>query len=69
MSVPIQIVDENDQPLRAGTREEAWRDGLRFRIVRIMVDDGDGNFLLQKRVDTKQVSDGLAEAAERLQKL
>lgn len=53
MDVPIQIVDESDQPLRAGTKQEAWQNGLRHRIVRIMVDDGDGNILLPKRAATK----------------
>ena len=59
MAAPIQIVDEDDRPLRAGTKEEAWRDGLYHRIVRIMVDDGSGDFLLQKRADTKPTSPGL----------
>jgi isopentenyldiphosphate isomerase len=46
----ITIVDENDQPAGAATMNEAHQKGLIHRIVRVMVEDGQGNLLLQKRV-------------------
>ncbi len=33
MSEKIIFVDENDQPIGIGTREEAWAKGIRVRIV------------------------------------
>jgi len=55
MSAPIQIVDEQDRPVRAATKQEAWAQGLRHRIVRIMIVDGAGNVLLQHRSPTKDI--------------
>jgi 16S rRNA (adenine1518-N6/adenine1519-N6)-dimethyltransferase len=49
MSAPIQIVDEHDRPLRAGTKQEAWQKGLWHRVIEIMLEDGKGNVLLQHR--------------------
>jgi isopentenyldiphosphate isomerase len=46
---PIQIVDENDQPLRGGSMDEAHQQGLIHRIVYIFVEDEAGRVLLQKR--------------------
>ncbi|MDN5274372.1 MAG: dimethyladenosine transferase [Candidatus Saccharibacteria bacterium] len=45
----IQIVDENDQPIGAATRQEAWARGSFYRLVQIVLQDENGNFLLQKR--------------------
>lgn len=46
---PIQITDENDQPLRGGTMDEAQLQGLWHRVVGVMVQDrASGEFLLQK---------------------
>lgn len=53
MSAPIQIVDKNDQPLGAATRQEAWAKGLIHRVVRVMIEDGHGNLLLQHRHPNK----------------
>lgn len=58
MSAPIQIVDEDDNPLRPGTREEAQKLGLYHRIARVIVEDQDGNILLQKRASTKDTYPG-----------
>lgn len=45
----IQIVDENDLPVRAGTMDEAQLEGLWHRIVRVMVfDDKSQLYLLQQ---------------------
>jgi 16S rRNA (adenine1518-N6/adenine1519-N6)-dimethyltransferase len=54
-SLPIQIVDENDHPLRAGTKQEARADGLVHRVVRIMLHHPDGRILLQHRSPTKDI--------------
>jgi len=47
----IQIVDENDKPLRGGTMDEVQLAGLWHRIVRVMIEDRAGNILLQRRRD------------------
>lgn len=49
MGLPIQIVDENDQPLGPGAIDEALRAGLYHRIVRVVVEGEDGSVLLQRR--------------------
>jgi len=49
----IQIVDENDQPIGASTRQEAWASGSYYRLVQIILRDEKGNFLLQKRSPQK----------------
>lgn len=59
----IQIVDENDVPLRAGTRQEAQAEGLWHRIVRIVVEDEAGNVLLQKRAPTLLMNPNLWDNA------
>lgn len=45
----IQIVDENDNPTGSATRKEAQDQGLFHRVVRITVEDKNGNVLLQRR--------------------
>ena len=54
----IQIVDEHDRPVSAATIAEAQAHGLTHRIARIMVDDGAGNLLLQKRTDDRRLYPG-----------
>jgi isopentenyl-diphosphate delta-isomerase type 1 len=49
MSMPIQIVDAQDHPVRAGTKEEVWSKGLMHRVVRVMLEDAAGRVLLQHR--------------------
>ena len=45
----IQVVDENDRPLRGGTMDEVQLDGLWHRIVGVMVHDSKRDlYLLQK---------------------
>ena len=46
---PILIVDKDDNPIGEAGLYEAHEKGLIHRIVRIMVEDGKGNILLQKR--------------------
>ncbi len=46
---PIQIVDEDDNPIGAVTREEAQSKNLIHRIVIVYVMDDKGDVLLQKR--------------------
>jgi isopentenyldiphosphate isomerase len=54
----IQIVDEQDRPVRAATKQEAWDEGLIHRIVRIMATAPDGRVLLQKRSQTMDLYPG-----------
>lgn len=55
MSVPILIVDEDDNPIGQATKQEAWSKGLVHRCVRIVLEDGKGNMLLQHRSPTKDI--------------
>ncbi len=55
MSLPIQQVDENDRPIGSTTKQEAWDNGHIHRIVRIMLEDGQGNVLLQHRDPAKDI--------------
>ncbi|MBI5357255.1 NUDIX domain-containing protein [Candidatus Saccharibacteria bacterium] len=45
----LQIVDENDNPIGAATKEEAISGSNFHRISRIMLENPDGKILLQKR--------------------
>ena len=48
----IQVVDENDQPIRAAGKKEVWKTGARHRIAWTVVEDPNGRILLQKRPKT-----------------
>jgi len=54
-SLPIQIVDTNDRPVRAASKQEAWNKGLLHRIVRIVIEHPDGRLLLQRRSPAKDL--------------
>ncbi len=54
-SLPIQIVDENDQPVGSATKQEAWDKGLIHRCVRVVVENAAGQILLQHRTLTKDI--------------
>lgn len=45
----IQIVDKNDAPVGSATKEKAQTEGLAHRIVIILIRDGEGHVLLQRR--------------------
>lgn len=45
----ISIVDDNDRPVGAATKVEAWASGLKHRLVHILIEDMGGRLLLQKR--------------------
>lgn len=53
-NLPIQIVDDNDQPVGGATIFEAQDQGLYHRIARVMVEDPQGRILLQKRQSNKR---------------
>jgi isopentenyldiphosphate isomerase len=55
VSAPIQIVDEDDKPVRAATKQEAWEQGLLHRVVRIMIENSKGELLLQMRAPDKDI--------------
>jgi isopentenyldiphosphate isomerase len=46
--VPTQIVDEHDNPLRGGTKDEVQFGALWHQIARVMVFDEQGKVLLQR---------------------
>ncbi len=54
MSERIIFVDENDNPIGVGTREEAWAKGIYVRIVRAVLRDEKGRILSQHRSAIKK---------------
>lgn len=56
--LPIQIVDEKNEPAGSATKQEAWRDGLIHRVVRMAIFDTKGRMLVQKRSDQKELFPG-----------
>ncbi|GAC1369896.1 MAG: hypothetical protein NVSMB39_2220 [Candidatus Saccharimonadales bacterium] len=56
--LPIQIVDEKNSPIGGSTKQEAWRKGLTHRIVRMVVLDQKGRFLIQKRSNELELFPG-----------
>lgn len=54
----IWHVDEHDNPIGPIGRDDSRRTGARYRIVRVSVEDINGNVLLQKRVNTKKTYPG-----------
>jgi 16S rRNA (adenine1518-N6/adenine1519-N6)-dimethyltransferase len=54
----IQIVDQNNNPIGSATKQEAWRDGLIHRVVRISILDQAGRLLVQKRSLQKELFPG-----------
>ena len=56
--IPIQIVDQNNNPTGSATKQEAWRDGLIHRVVRISILDPAGRLLVQKRSLDKELFPG-----------
>jgi isopentenyl-diphosphate delta-isomerase len=54
----IWQVDEKDKPIGPIGREDSRRTGARYRIVRISIEDGAGNILLQKRAADKKTYPG-----------
>lgn len=54
MSERIIFVNEHDEPIGVGTREEAWAKGIYMRIVRVILRDEHGRFLSQRRSKQKK---------------
>ncbi|MCA9327011.1 NUDIX domain-containing protein [Candidatus Saccharibacteria bacterium] len=52
MSSLFQVVAEQDTPIGGATYNQLHREGLRHRIVRVMIEDGEGNILLQRRTSS-----------------
>jgi 16S rRNA (adenine1518-N6/adenine1519-N6)-dimethyltransferase len=55
MSNLVQVVDEDDQPVSAATKQEVWARGLVHRIVQIVAVAPDGGILLQRRSPQKDL--------------
>ena len=47
----ITFVDENDNVIGAGTKQEVWEKGIWHRIVRIYLVNSEGELLITKRAD------------------
>lgn len=54
----IWHVDENDNPIGPIGRDDSRATGARYRMVRVSIEDAEGNVLLQKRLDTKKTYPG-----------
>lgn len=52
------VVDQKDNPIGSAPKSEVWKNGLRHRIVWVMVEDSDGRILLQKRPTTMKLHPG-----------
>jgi 16S rRNA (adenine1518-N6/adenine1519-N6)-dimethyltransferase len=59
MAKRVIFVDENDQPIGAGDREEAWTKGYYTRNIRVVLKDQNGRFLSQKRSAKKSTYPGM----------
>ncbi len=59
MTEKLTFVDENDNEIGAGPREEAWEKGYYTRNIRAVLKDEKGRFLLQKRSSKKSSYPGL----------
>lgn len=51
----IQVVHAANNPLGSARQDDVQRKGLWPRVVRVMVEDKDGNVLVQKRQSDKQI--------------
>ena len=49
MSENIQIVDKHNRPTGGASRKDAWKKGWFYRTSQIVIEDGKGNLLLQRR--------------------
>jgi len=47
----VQVVDEHDNPIGGASKAEIHKKGLWHRISRIVLEDGNGHILLQRRKD------------------
>lgn len=47
----IQFVDENDNPIGGGTKQNALENSIRHRIARIFLFNSKGEILIQKRAE------------------
>jgi len=56
--LPIQIVNTKNEPVGSATKQEAWREGLIHRVVRMAIFDTKGRMLVQKRSDQKELFPG-----------
>lgn len=54
----VQYVDEHDNPIGAGTREEAWAKKINLRHSHMILQDENGRFLLAQRSLTKKKNPG-----------
>jgi len=55
MSIPIQVVNEKDQPTGQADKDEIWSKGLWHRVARVMLVNDKDELLLQHRVPSKKI--------------
>ncbi len=55
----IQFVDINDDPIGGGTKEEAYEGGIRRRVIRVFLQNSNGEVLMQRRGDAVSSGPGL----------
>lgn len=60
---PIQVVDDNDQPLGGASMNEVHRQGLLHQIVVVLVEDPQGRLLLQKRGHEVSINQNMWDAS------
>ncbi len=59
----ITFVNDKDEIIGSGTKEEAWENGNIHRIVRIFIFNSQGEMLIQKRADSVILFPGLWDHA------
>lgn len=59
----IAFVNEKDEIIGAGTKDEAWENGNLYRVVRILILNSKGEMLLQKRGDQVAIWPGMWDHA------
>lgn len=58
----VDIVDENNDVIAQASRQQMREQGLRHRATYIVVHDGMGNILVQRRTETKDYRPGMLDA-------
>ncbi len=59
MAESLAFVNENDEPIGVGDRQQAWTNGYYTRNIRVVLRDENGRFLSQKRSSKKTTFAGM----------
>ena len=52
--LPVIVVNQADEPIGSAQLHDAWANDQTLRIVRVMIEDGNGSIILQKRSPDKE---------------